>query len=93
MSTVLIVLIIFATGAYIVRMGLDHDAKTKSGPDNSLTASELRRMIAESVEDATSDITARLDRMERRLEGRNHERMLPPASSEEEERFDDPTYR
>jgi hypothetical protein len=93
MSTVLIVLIVFATGAYIVRMGLDHDAKTKAGSDNSLTASELRRMIAESVEDATSEISIRLDRMERRLEGSNYERTLPPASAEEKDRLDDPTYR
>jgi hypothetical protein len=84
MSAVLIVLIVFGFVALIVKMGLEHDRQNKSAPDNSLTTSELRRMIAESVEDATIDLRDRMDRMERRLERPDTLKSLPPAEELDE---------
>lgn len=82
MSSVLIVLIVFGFVAFIVKMGLEHDRESKSAPENSLTTSELRRMITESVDEATFEITRRLDRLERRLEAGGEPKALPPADDE-----------
>jgi hypothetical protein len=85
MSAVLIVMIVFSFVAFIVKMGLDHDRATKSIPDNSVTASELRRLIAESVNEATADLQKRLDRLEGSLPPVDAPRALPPAAEEGED--------
>ena len=72
MAPVLIVLIVFSFVAFIVKMGLDHEREKRSldvsSTQNSLTTSELRRMIRDAVDDANQDLKKRLDTVERRLE-------------------------
>ncbi len=86
MSSVIIVLIVFSFTAFIVKMGLDHEREKRTLPrasDNSMTASELRRMIQEAVEDANHDMKQRLDTLERRLDRVPDRPSIP-------ERFEDP---
>lgn len=86
MSGVLIVLIVFSFVAFIVKMGLDHEREKRlldpSSSGNSLTTSELRRMIRDSVDDANADLKKRLDTLERRLDRAPDVRQIPERMEE-----------
>lgn len=81
MSSVLIVLIVFSFVTFIVKMGLDHDRgnqKLSASADKSLTTSELRGLIRESVREANTEIVGRIERMENRIDDVERSQLLGP---------------
>lgn len=92
MSAVLIVLIVFSFVTFIVKMSLDHERQKqalKGRSDNSLTTSELRRLIGDAVDESQRDLHHRIDSLEKRLGPANErprisEHVDPPGQPDDE---------
>ncbi len=84
MEDALIVFIVFGCIVAVVKLALDYArdkqrVRSSAGASSSLTATELKALVQEAVEDVLDE---RFDRLERRLEKMQKPRLIP-ASAED----------
>ena len=72
----IIVVVAILSGVVKTIVGYLRERDRKTGGDNSLTTSELKQIVANTVAEATAPLEDRFAMLERRME-----RQLPPAET------------
>ena len=93
MTGILVITIVFAFVLIVVKMGLDHEKDKKrlaqpSSAENSLKVSELKKLIAEAIDETNTKLSDRLSALEGKLDRFESTHLLSAANESKDTETD-----